>query len=32
MNRLAQLTATVGGVGYLRPAPGTWGIRRRGCR
>ena len=25
MNRLAQLTATVGGVGYLRPAPGTWG-------
>lgn len=25
MNRLAQLTATVGGIGYLRPAPGTWG-------
>lgn len=25
MNRLAKITATVGGVGYLRPAPGTWG-------
>lgn len=25
MKRLAQLIATVGGVGYLRPAPGTWG-------
>ncbi|MVO14430.1 phosphatidylglycerophosphatase A family protein [Parasedimentitalea huanghaiensis] len=25
MNRLAQMTATVGGIGYLRPAPGTWG-------
>ncbi len=25
MKRLAQLAATVGGVGYLRPAPGTWG-------
>lgn len=25
MSRLAQLIATVGGVGYLRPAPGTWG-------
>ena len=25
MNRLAQMTATVAGVGYLRPAPGTWG-------
>ena len=25
MNRLAQLIATVCGVGYLRPAPGTWG-------
>ncbi len=23
--RLSQLIATVGGVGYLRPAPGTWG-------
>jgi len=25
MSRLAQAIATVGGVGYLRPAPGTWG-------
>ncbi len=25
MNRMAQLIATVGGVGYLKPAPGTWG-------
>ena len=25
MTRLAQLIATVCGVGYLRPAPGTWG-------
>lgn len=25
MNRLAQMIATVGGTGYLRPAPGTWG-------
>lgn len=25
MNRLARLIATVGGVGYLHPAPGTWG-------
>ena len=25
MNRLAQVAATVGGIGYLRPAPGTWG-------
>ncbi|MBK0327071.1 phosphatidylglycerophosphatase A [Rhodobacteraceae bacterium F11138] len=25
MKRLARLIATVGGVGYLRPAPGTWG-------
>lgn len=25
MNRLAQMTATVCGIGYLRPAPGTWG-------
>ncbi len=25
MNRLARMIATVGGVGYLRPAPGTWG-------
>ncbi|MFD0858140.1 phosphatidylglycerophosphatase A family protein [Roseovarius aquimarinus] len=23
--RIAQLIATVGGIGYLRPAPGTWG-------
>ncbi|MEI4262368.1 phosphatidylglycerophosphatase A family protein [Roseovarius sp. D0-M9] len=22
---IAQIVATVGGVGYLRPAPGTWG-------
>lgn len=25
MNRVARLIATVGGIGYLRPAPGTWG-------
>jgi phosphatidylglycerophosphatase A len=25
VNRLAKWVATVGGVGYLRPAPGTWG-------
>ena len=25
MNRIAQLIATVMGVGYIRPAPGTWG-------
>jgi phosphatidylglycerophosphatase A len=25
MKRLAVLIATVGGVGYMRPAPGTWG-------
>jgi len=25
MNRLATMIATVMGVGYLRPAPGTWG-------
>ncbi len=25
MNRLAMLIGTVMGVGYLRPAPGTWG-------
>jgi phosphatidylglycerophosphatase A len=25
MIRLAQLIATVCGIGYLRPAPGTWG-------
>lgn len=25
MRRLAVLIATVGGVGYMRPAPGTWG-------
>ena len=25
MNRLAHLIATFGGVGHLRPAPGTWG-------
>lgn len=25
MNRLAQLIGTVFGVGYTRPAPGTWG-------
>ena len=25
MNRLARMIATVMGVGYLRPAPGTWG-------
>jgi phosphatidylglycerophosphatase A len=25
VNRLAWLIATVGGVGHLRPAPGTWG-------
>lgn len=25
MSALARLIATVGGVGYLRPAPGTWG-------
>lgn len=25
MKRLAQLSATVFGIGYLRPAPGTWG-------
>lgn len=25
MSTLARLIATVGGVGYLRPAPGTWG-------
>jgi phosphatidylglycerophosphatase A len=25
MNRLARMTGTVFGVGYLRPAPGTWG-------
>lgn len=25
MNRLATLIGTVMGVGYLRPAPGTWG-------
>ena len=25
MNRAARLIATVGGVGLLRPAPGTWG-------
>lgn len=25
MNRLAQLIGTVLGVGYIRPAPGTWG-------
>lgn len=25
MNRLAQIVATVVGVGYVRPAPGTWG-------
>ncbi|MGR3617091.1 MAG: phosphatidylglycerophosphatase A family protein [Paracoccaceae bacterium] len=25
MNRAGQLIATVGGVGYMRPAPGTWG-------
>lgn len=25
MTRLAQMIATVCGVGYLRPAPGTWG-------
>lgn len=25
MIRLARLIATVGGIGYLRPAPGTWG-------
>ncbi len=25
MKRLALMIATVGGVGYLRPAPGTWG-------
>ncbi|MBJ6371555.1 phosphatidylglycerophosphatase A family protein [Sedimentitalea arenosa] len=25
MNRLARLIGTVGGIGYLRPAPGTWG-------
>lgn len=23
--KIARLVATVGGVGYLRPAPGTWG-------
>ena len=23
--KLAQIIGTVGGVGYLRPAPGTWG-------
>lgn len=23
--RLSQIIATVGGIGYLRPAPGTWG-------
>ena len=22
---IAQMIATVGGIGYLRPAPGTWG-------
>ena len=22
---IAQLIGTVGGAGYLRPAPGTWG-------
>ena len=25
MTRMARLIATFGGVGYLRPAPGTWG-------
>ncbi len=25
MTRLARMIATAGGVGYLRPAPGTWG-------
>ena len=25
MNRWAERIATLGGVGYLRPAPGTWG-------
>lgn len=25
MNRIAQLIGTVLGVGYIRPAPGTWG-------
>jgi phosphatidylglycerophosphatase A len=25
MNRIARMTGTVAGVGYLRPAPGTWG-------
>ncbi|MGV6848266.1 MAG: phosphatidylglycerophosphatase A family protein [Marinibacterium sp.] len=25
MSALARAVATVGGVGYLRPAPGTWG-------
>ena len=25
MKRLARMIATVGGVGYLKPAPGTWG-------
>ncbi len=25
MSRAAELIATVGGVGHLRPAPGTWG-------
>lgn len=25
MRALARLIATVGGVGYLKPAPGTWG-------
>jgi phosphatidylglycerophosphatase A len=25
MNRLAQLSLTAGGLGLLRPAPGTWG-------
>ena len=23
--RIARIVATIGGVGYLRPAPGTWG-------
>ncbi|MEP2642749.1 phosphatidylglycerophosphatase A [Roseobacter sp.] len=25
MTRIAQITGTVFGVGYIRPAPGTWG-------
>ena len=25
MKRLARIIATVLGVGYIRPAPGTWG-------